>query len=162
MALYGIDRALYKEAHGSVGSPWHQDAAFHGKYSRHDSVVFWVPLHDVDTENGCMQYIPLERNQAVLPHRPFFTNDPLSLMTDHVDGSKAVNCPLTAGGAMIHGALTLHTAHVNRSASTRRVWTLTFRPWGRLGGVAPARLLHVARVVSTDLLAHAGYSQHGD
>ena len=47
---------------------------------------------------------------------------------------------------MIHGALTLHTAHANRSASIRRVWTLTFRPWGRLGGVAPARLFHVARV----------------
>ncbi len=152
-ALYGNDRALYKEAHGSVGSPWHQDAGFHGKYSRHNSIVFWIPLHDVGTENGCMQYIPLERNQAVLPHRPFFPNDPSSLMTDYVDASKAVNCPLSAGGAMVHGALTLHTAHTNTSANTRRVWTLTFRPWGRWGGLAPSRVIHVAHVISTDIMS---------
>lgn len=152
-AFYGNDRALYKEAHGSVGSPWHQDAGFHGKYSLHNSIVFWIPLHDVDTENGCMQYIPLERNQAVLPHRPFFPNDPSSSMTDPVDESKAVNCPLTAGGATIHGARTLHTAHVNTSAMTRRVWTLTFRPWGRWGGLAPSRVVHMARVMSRDILS---------
>jgi hypothetical protein len=151
-ARYGNDRALYKEAHGSVGSPWHQDAGFHGKYSRHNSIVFWVPLHDVDTDNGCMQYIPLERNQAVLPHRPFFPNDPSSLMTDYVDDSKVVHCPLSAGGAMIHGALTLHTAHVNTSAMTRRIWTLTFRPWGRWGGLAPSRVVHVGRVIASDMM----------
>jgi hypothetical protein len=42
----------------------------------------------------------MERNQAVLPHRPFFPDDPSSLMTDDVDDSKAVHCPLSAGGAV--------------------------------------------------------------
>jgi hypothetical protein len=146
-AMYGYDRALYKEPHGGLGSPWHQDAGFHGKYSLHNSIVFWVPLHDVTPENGCMQYIPLEPNQAVLPHEPYFPNDPSSLMTKYVDESKGVNCPVQLGGATIHGALTLHRAHVNTSDTPRRIWTLTFRPWGRWGVVAPARMMHVARVL---------------
>jgi hypothetical protein len=149
-AMYGYDRALYKEAHGGLGSPWHQDAGFHGKYSLHNSIVFWVPLHDVTPENGCMQYIPLEPNQAVLPHEPYFPNDPSSLMTKYMDESKAVDCPLQAGGATIHGALTLHSAHVNTSDAPRRIWTLTYRPWGRWGVVVPARIVHVARALLND------------
>lgn len=154
-AMYGNDRALYKEAYGNLGSPWHQDASFHGRYSLHDSIVFWIPLHDVQTENGCMQYIPLERNQVVLPHRPFFPKDPSSLMTDHAEEFKAVNCPLPAGGATIHGALTLHCAHVNTVASRRRVWTLTFRPWGRWNCIAPSRVFHVARLIAGKMMSSA-------
>ncbi len=146
-AMYGYDRALYKEAYGGLGSPWHQDAGFHGKYSLHNSIVFWVPLHDVTPENGCMQYIPLEENQAVLPHERYFPNDPSSLWTRCVDESKGIDCAVPIGSATIHGALTLHRAYVNASDTTRRIWTLTFRPWGRWGIVSPARIRLIARVL---------------
>ncbi len=39
-AMYGYNHALYKEAHGGLGGPWHQDAGSHGKYSLHNSIVF--------------------------------------------------------------------------------------------------------------------------
>ncbi|MGC3973120.1 MAG: phytanoyl-CoA dioxygenase family protein [Nitrospira sp.] len=146
-ARYGCDRGLYKEPAGRHGSPWHQDAAFHGTYSLLQSLTFWIPLHDVEAENGCMQYIALERGQKLLPHRPFYPGDNFSLMTPYADTGLAVTVPVRAGGATIHGPMTLHAAHVNSADVIRRVWTISFRPWGRWGGIRPTRIAHILSVL---------------
>lgn len=67
-------------------------------------IVATISLCSGSRSTMSTQYIPLESNHAVLPLRPFFPNDSSSLMTIHVDNSKAVNYPLPAGTLMIHGA----------------------------------------------------------
>jgi ectoine hydroxylase-related dioxygenase (phytanoyl-CoA dioxygenase family) len=140
--MYAHDGGLYKEPHGKHGTPWHQDGAFHGKYFPNHTVAFWIPLQDVTAENGCMQYIPLEKRQILLPHRPYYSNDYGSMTTDAADESRAVACPVHMGDATVHGPLTLHFAFRNSTDSIRRTWLLTFRPWGKWGFFAPSRFIH--------------------
>ncbi|MCC2641348.1 MAG: Phytanoyl-CoA dioxygenase [Nitrospira sp.] len=154
--LFACDNALYKEPHGTHGTPWHQDGAFHGRYFPNNTLAFWVPLQDVMPKNGCMQYIPLEKYQILLPHRPYYPNDPQSMMTDHADSSLAIMCPLRTGDAVIHGPLTLHAAFANQSDDIRRTWLLTFRPWGKWGTLAPSRLVQRAKLLRNGLL----YQRH--
>jgi hypothetical protein len=144
---FACDNALYKEPHGAHGTPWHQDGAFHGRYFPNNTLGFWVPLVDVTPENGCMRYIPLEQYQILLPHHPYYPNDTSSMMTDHVDPTQAIVCPIRAGGVLMHGPLTLHAASANQTDAIRRTWLLTFRPWGTWGCLAPSRLLQRARLI---------------
>ena len=144
-AMFACDNALYKEPHGAHGTPWHQDGAFHGKYFPNNTLAFWVP--DVTVENGCMQYIPLQKYPILVPHRPYYPNDRHSMMTDHADASQAIVCPLRAGDVLAHGPLTLHAASPNQTDHIRRTWLLTFRPWGKWGALAPSRLVQRARLI---------------
>jgi ectoine hydroxylase-related dioxygenase (phytanoyl-CoA dioxygenase family) len=144
---YVCDQALYKEPHGKHGTPWHQDGVFHGQYPN-NTVVFWIPLQHVTTENGCLHFIPLRNRTTLLPHRPLYPNDYRSLMTDHVDASQAVACPLFIGEATVHGPLTPHMALANHTDFIRRTWTLTFTPWGQWGFLTPSRLLNRARTLA--------------
>jgi hypothetical protein len=141
---YAFDQGLYKEAHGKHGAPWHQDGAFHGPFVN-TTVSFWIPFQDVTTESGCMQFIPLRAQNALLPHRPFFPHDARSLMTDHVDPSHAIPCPLSVGEVTVHGPLTLHMAFANRMGRIRRTWTVTFTPWGQWSCLTPRRFLNRSR-----------------
>jgi hypothetical protein len=145
--MYAGDNSLYKEPHGKHGTPWHQDGAFHGKYFPNNTVAFWIPLQEATLENGCLHYIPLEERQILLPHRPYYPNDLSSVMTDSVDPTKAVACPLRIGDGTIHGPLTLHSAFANSTPFIRRTWLLTFRPWGKWGFFAPSRLSQRARLL---------------
>jgi hypothetical protein len=145
---YACDHALYKEPHGRHGTPWHQDAAFHSKYSPHNTLIFWIPLQDVTPENGCMRFIPLSSPPDLLPHRPFYPGDASSMMTDEADERQALMCPLRAGEATAHGPLTLHAASANATGLIRRTWTITFTPWGRWGWLTPARLQQRARLLA--------------
>lgn len=151
---YAGDNSLYKEPHGKHGTPWHQDGAFHGKYFPNNTVAFWVPLQEATLENGCLHYIPLEKRQILLPHRPYYPNDRSSMMTDLADPAKAVPCPLRVGDGTIHGPLTLHSALANSTDFIRRTWVLTFRPWGKWGFFAPSRFSHRARLLCDRLISH--------
>jgi hypothetical protein len=141
------DLALYKEPHGRFGTPWHQDAAFHSKYSPNNTIIFWIPLQDVTPDNGCMHFIPMRPDQALLPHRPFYPNDNSSMTTDQVEPGEAIACPLRMGEATIHGPLTPHMAPPNSTSFARRTWTITFSPWGKWGFLTPARLSQRARLL---------------
>jgi hypothetical protein len=141
---YAFDQALYKEPHGRNGTPWHQDGAFHGPFANR-TIGFWIPFQDVTAENGCLHFIPLREHPALLPHRPFYPNDYRSLMTDPVNVSQAVACPLSIGEASVHGPLTLHMALANSTDFIRRTWTLTFTPWGEWAFLTPRRLLNRVR-----------------
>jgi hypothetical protein len=141
---YAFDQALYKEPHGRNGTPWHQDGAFHGPFTN-KTIGFWIPFQDVTAESGCLHFIPLGDQATLLPHRPFYPNDYRSLMTDHVNPSQAVACPLSLGEASVHGPLTLHMALANSMDFIRRTWTLTFTPWGEWGFLTPTRLFNRGR-----------------
>ena len=149
---YACDNALYKEPHGTHGTPWHQDGAFHGQFFPNNTIAFWVPLMDVTPENGCMQYIPQEPYQTLLPHRPYYPGDRHSMMTDHADQTQAIVCPLRVGGVAMHGPLTLHAASANQTDDIRRTWLLTFRPWGAWGALAPSRVVQRGLLVRNALL----------
>ncbi|MEO6907967.1 MAG: phytanoyl-CoA dioxygenase family protein, partial [Abditibacteriaceae bacterium] len=90
----------------------------------------WMPLQEATLENGCMQFIPGSHKLEVLPHQSI-GNDPrvhgLEVCApNNIDFSKAVPCPIPAGGATLHPGRTLHYAGANKSSEPRRALIFGF------------------------------------
>lgn len=114
-------------------TPWHQDAAYFAQPVTEPgfrlpltSIQFWVALDDVDVDNGCMQFVSGRHGAGTVAHhvvaghpdddgRLIGVDDPVGVGSEH-----AVACPLAAGGATIHTALTPHYTGPNRSADRPR------------------------------------------
>jgi phytanoyl-CoA hydroxylase len=125
---YRFDHAIYKPAYNGRATAWHQDEA----YTLDPSLVtahFWVPMHDVSVERGCMQFIPgSHREQVRKHHRLQHLRHAHALEADDVDVSRAVACPLRAGDVTVHMPRTLHYTGPNQTPLPRLAWSLEFGP----------------------------------
>lgn len=137
-----FDMLIYKPPGHPHETPWHQDMAYSqepfapaGTPVVDDAVQMWIPLDDVDEENGCMHFIPGAHGEPLLQHR-VASGDPaestrlLELIdtSAQVDLASAVAVPLRAGGATFHGNGTPHKTPANRSADRgRRAYITNFR-----------------------------------
>jgi ectoine hydroxylase-related dioxygenase (phytanoyl-CoA dioxygenase family) len=127
---YGsFDHAILKPPGIGAPTPWHQDEAFRLNYAPgYDEISIWIPLQPVDTTSGCMEFLPGSHRAPVLRHASP-GNDPrvhALACVDTFDETKAVACPLPAGGCTIHHARTLHHAGANTSPNPRRAYILGF------------------------------------
>jgi hypothetical protein len=122
-----FDQGMLKPAFTGPATPWHQDQAFWPAGAIHKSLTVWVPLQDVDVESGCMQFVARSHTQEVLPHR-HLNGDPRVHALEAIDPdlSRAVACPLAAGGATVHHFRTLHGSGRNTTANQRRAYSLVF------------------------------------
>ena len=98
---------ILKPARYGCETPWHQDEAYWNPEDILNSLSVWLPLDPATEESGCMQFIPGSNKQGVRWHR-HIDNNPLihGLMTDDVDPSEAISCPIPAGGATFHSPRT--------------------------------------------------------
>ena len=133
---------IYKPAKYGAETPWHQDEAYWDPEVFSNGLSVWMPLDSVMKESGCMQFIPGSHKGDVKWHRHIDDN-PLvhGLMTDDVDPSEAIACPLPAGGATFHHTRTLHYTAPNTTDNPRRAYILVcsgpeekrdkpaYRPW---------------------------------
>jgi hypothetical protein len=125
---FKADISLMKPARIGDATPWHQDEAFQDPAFDYEEVSFWLALQPVNKANGCMGYFPGTHKGAVLPHG-FPGNDPRIHALECIDGfdpRDAVECPLPAGGCVIHNGRTLHGAGPNRSDEPRMAYVLIF------------------------------------
>ncbi len=127
--------AIHKPPRHPHETPWHQDMAYAGRpvsaagtqLPNHAIAQFWLALDDVDTDMGCMEFIPGMHN-APMPEHFVSAGDPdddgrLLAMTDpdrDLDLSAKIACPLKAGGATVHGYATPHYTGPNRSPTRGR------------------------------------------
>ena len=134
--VFVFDMLIYKPPGHEAVTPWHQDLAYaHMPYTRAGTpisdtstfVQFWVALDDVDAESGCMHFMPGQHRKPLLEHyvaagdandqsRMLAIKEPEKAM----DLTRAVACPLRAGGATVHGYSTPHFTSGNRTAERRR------------------------------------------
>ena len=145
-----FDMLIYKEPGQLASTPWHQDFSYTqmpyapaGAALPSDQYVqFWLALDDVDEENGCMHFVPGAHRGALLEHyvaagEPDYSQRLLAIRDPDVrlDLSKAVACPLPAGGATVHTYGTPHYTSGNRTAHRpRRAYIFNFatsRPQAR-------------------------------
>jgi ectoine hydroxylase-related dioxygenase (phytanoyl-CoA dioxygenase family) len=127
---YGsFEHAILKPPGIGAPTPWHQDEAFRLDYPPgYDEISIWMPLQPVDTTSGCMEFIPGSHRQPILRHASP-SNDPrihALACVGNFDETKAVPCPLPAGGCTIHHARTLHHTGANTSPNPRRAYILGF------------------------------------
>ncbi len=121
-----LGHAICKPPGSPAATPWHQDAAYWDRSVDHpDAVSVWIPLQPVDTDSGCMEFVPAShRSRRVLAHRPI-GDDPrvhgLELCPELLDRVvDPVACPLDVGGVTVHGGYTLHYTGPNRRTEPRR------------------------------------------
>ncbi len=134
----GYDHAIMKPPQNACATPWHQDRAYAGEAGPLVSIHFWIPMHDVSIEMGCMQFIPGSHRGPLLPHR---RKDPRAHAMEAIgiDPSAAVACPLPLGGATVHLPRTLHHTGPNRTDAPRIAWSIELAP--RLRERSPWRSL---------------------
>lgn len=106
-------RIFCKPAHGGE-TPWHQDAAY--RPPPHHGASVWMTLDPATFESGCLSYIKRSHLGDVRPHHPHDDH----LVTDNVESSEAVACPIAAGEAIVHHCRTLHYAGPNKTDMPRR------------------------------------------
>ena len=138
-ARFVADHALRKPPHTGAETPWHQDDAFRPGDWEYREVSIWLPLQPVDLHNGCMAFIPGSGKWEVLPHRPLSGDARIHALECYsgFDPSRAVACPLPAGGCTVHTNRTLHWAGPNCSDAPRLAYVLVFGLPARRTSAAP-------------------------
>ena len=123
----GGGHMILKPANYGNETPWHQDEAYWNPEVLPHSLSVWLPLDEATLESGCLHFIPKSHKGDVRWHR-HIDNDPLvhGLVTDDVDPSEAVACPIPAGGATFHHCRTLHYSAPNSTDQERRAYILVF------------------------------------
>jgi ectoine hydroxylase-related dioxygenase (phytanoyl-CoA dioxygenase family) len=153
----GGGHMILKPARYGQETPWHQDEAYWNPETIPRSLSVWMPLDAATVESGCLQFIPGSQQDEVRRHR-HIDNDPTvhGLVTDDVDPSRAVSCPIPAGGATFHHSRTMHYAGPNTSDRPRRAYSLVLgapplkretpddRPWQAEEREALAKLKSLA------------------
>lgn len=129
-----FDMLIYKPPGHPHETPWHQDFAYgampfvpEGTPVDHRSIQVWVPLDDVDTETGCMQFVPGGHRQPLLEHHvasgsPDDEGRLLALIDPaaQLDLSQVVVAEIQAGGCTLHAPGTPHFTGANRSVNRPR------------------------------------------
>ena len=109
--------------------PWHQDYPY--AQDSPDAVVYWIPLVDVDEDNGCLEVAPGShaagiRPVEMLPPAPGQRVWGLQLAEAEPAGPWPTRClPMAAGDALILRATLLHRSRPNRTERAR--WTVQIR-----------------------------------
>jgi phytanoyl-CoA hydroxylase len=119
---FWYDQFLAKPPEKSVPTYWHQDEGYWGRNLEDKGITCWIPLHDVDAENGCMHFIDRGHRDGVLTHRRVegMASD---LLTCDVDEKRTVVCPIKRGSVTFHHSKTPHMTTANASRHWRKAVT---------------------------------------
>ena len=105
--------------------PWHQDSQYYGVESQHARIVtVWIPLVDVDEENGCLQVMPGSFKWGLL--RGARGSDQNMRTFEDVDSKGEPELlPMRKGDIFLFSNLTFHKSTVNLTDSVR--WSIDIR-----------------------------------
>jgi hypothetical protein len=119
-------------AEDSFLSPWHQEYPYN--LTSDNAVTLWLPLVDVDNDNGCLLVAPGTQRLGALPvhvhdalNERRNSNEALEIagLDAVLSRHPALSVPATAGDALVFHTFLLHRSQPNRSTATR--WTLQAR-----------------------------------
>jgi ectoine hydroxylase-related dioxygenase (phytanoyl-CoA dioxygenase family) len=115
------DQSVYKKTAKAQDVLWHQDSGYAFTLPQH-YLTFWVPLVDVDEENGCPWIAPGLHKVGTLEH--WETDIGYACLKDF---SGAVPVPAKAGDAIVFTSLTPHMTGPNRRTGTvRKAYVLQY------------------------------------
>lgn len=105
--------------------PWHQDSQYYGKESQHARIItVWVPLVDVDEENGCLQVLPGSWEWGLL-HGERGQDQNMRTDENVEDRGTPVPLPMRKGDIFLFSNLTFHKSTMNRTDAVR--WSVDIR-----------------------------------
>ena len=114
--------------------PWHQDSIYYNRnvdlgeevtFSQESQILtVWIPMVDVDEQNGCLQIVPGSHKQGLRPcHRD--ENGRLVPVEDIESWGEVQNMCMKAGDVLVLGNLTFHRSLENSSEGIR--WSMDLR-----------------------------------
>ena len=111
---------------------WHQDRAVAlAEADQTEMVTVWLAITDATLENGCLQVVPLNDNQEMLPHCP---KTQTAIADGYLDVAQARPLPVPAGGAVLFHPLVPHSSLQNRSQNIRWSFDLRYNRSGHATG----------------------------
>ena len=134
-ALLGVPQAelaswghMIKKPPGGRPVLWHQDHAYWEPEFDYEALGVWLPMHDVTLEMGAMNFLPGSHKRGLVAHKHTDTLEAnLLTVAEPVDESRAVACPLRAGGATFHHNETWHYTAPNTTAEPRLAYPMEFQ-----------------------------------
>jgi hypothetical protein len=95
---------IFKGANSQAETPWHQDEAYWDVTKDYNALGSWLALDRVDTDNGCLWFVPKSHRGDVLPHMHGGDDPTIHVLqfSEPVDTSAGVPVPLAAGGMTFH------------------------------------------------------------
>lgn len=129
---FWYDQFLAKPPEKGAPTLWHQDEGYWGRNLDEGGITCWMPMHDVNVDNGCMHFVDRGHKDGVLEH---FSPDHIAsdLLYCKPDESRAVACPLKVGGVTFHHGKTPHMTPLNKTKQWRRILTQHLRVVGSKG-----------------------------
>ena len=133
--LWGM-HVMHKPAKTGKKIPWHQDGTYWPITPKATCSV-WIAITDVDTSNGCMQFIPKSHKRGMLEHlqEDKVQDDgelkgSLDLKIDEksFDENQSVNCIIKRGQVSFHDTYLLHSSNANFSEDPRKAIVLRYMP----------------------------------
>lgn len=119
------DQSVYKKSGVPQEFPWHQDNGY-TFVEPQQYLTFWIPLVDVDVENGCPWIAPGMHKLGTLEH--WSTPIGLKCLEDAPD---AVPAPARRGDVIVFSSLSPHRTGPNLKAGTvRKAYILQYAPDG--------------------------------
>src|SRR5262249_26370815 len=102
------------------GTPPHQDG-YYFCLKPNEACTVWVPLDDVEAENGALTYVRGSRHLGLLPHNATSVlGFSQGLAKDPEGAGEAVLAPARRGDVLVHHSLTVHYAGRNKTDRRRR------------------------------------------
>jgi phytanoyl-CoA hydroxylase len=115
--------------HPMSAVPWHQDSGYFEPYCDSALVLtVWIPLVDVDADNGCMWVLPGQHNGAVLEHRRASGHPYLEIPPTILPPDSPLCVPMRKGSALLMTNRTPHASFENRTEHVR--WSMDLRYQG--------------------------------
>jgi ectoine hydroxylase-related dioxygenase (phytanoyl-CoA dioxygenase family) len=115
-----------------TSTDWHQDQGVtHAEADRTTMVTVWCAVSDATVDNGCLQVMPGQHRQGLLPHCP---KTQTAIADSHLDESKAMPLPVRSGGVVIFHPLVPHASLVNRTQGFRWSFDIRFNRTGEPTG----------------------------
>ncbi len=105
--------------------PWHTDYSYNS--SSANSLVFWIPLQDVDLVNGALHIIPgshkvparVRYDEAAIARKMSSAYFEIENIDELLRQGQDLRCPLRLGQAVVFHAHLVHKSGVNASGRTR-------------------------------------------
>ncbi|HIM12299.1 TPA: hypothetical protein EYM26_16065 [Candidatus Poribacteria bacterium] len=105
--------------------PWHQDSAYMPNTEHHTHLSVWMPLVDVDHENGTLQFLPGSHKRGLRPHHRIEGEAFKSPTRDPIVGDAEVETlEMKVGDLVIFNNLVFHRSLMNQTQSIR--WSVDF------------------------------------
>ncbi len=105
--------------------PWHQDSQYYGEPTQHLHIVTaWIPLVDVNIDNGCLWVIPGSHRWGLLGGK---RGEDMNIRTfeDVEKRGAPIPVPMKRGDVLLFTNLTFHASKLNLTQTVR--WSMDLR-----------------------------------